>query len=95
MTSSIPQLTLYTTADCPRCAQARALLRGAGLQWREVRIDSGRAALREFARVARGARTVPQLALDGCLVGDLATIEALHREGRLAKLGMEHPGSVG
>ncbi len=86
MTDSSERLTLYTTADCPRCERAKRLLAQAGHRWREVRIDQDRRALREYARVARGARTVPQLALDGRLVGDLEVIEALHREGRLAGL---------
>lgn len=80
------RLVLYVTSGCPRCARARALLAAAGLRWEEVAIDTDRAALRAFARVARGRRTVPQLARDGQLVGDLETLERLARSGRLARL---------
>jgi len=52
----------------------------------EVMIDSGEAALKEFAEVTNGARTVPQIIIDGNPVGGFSELTELHMDGELDEL---------
>lgn len=83
---SDPRLTIFTTERCPICERAKVLLEKWGIGYRNVRVDGNRAGLVEMARVARGARTVPQFAIDGRWIGGFPELTELHRDGRLATL---------
>lgn len=52
-------VVLYATSTCPYCAQVRRLLDGAGVSYREYRIDASTAADAEFRRL--DGRVVPLL----------------------------------
>jgi glutaredoxin 3 len=52
----------------------------------EVMIDSDEAALKEFAEVTNGARTVPQIIIDGNPVGGFSELTELHMDGELDEL---------
>jgi len=52
----------------------------------EVMIDANEAALKEFAEVTNGARTVPQIIIDGNLVGGFSELTELHMDGELDEL---------
>lgn len=58
----------------------------------EVRVDVDRAALREFSQVTNGARTVPQIVIDGRCIGGFTELTELHMEGGLDEL-MQSPQS--
>jgi glutaredoxin 3 len=72
-------IVIYTTATCPYCARAKALLRARGLAFSEISVDGdpdGRAAM--TAR-AGGRRTVPQIFFGATHIGgcdDLYDLEA-------------------
>ncbi len=53
------RVVLYATSTCPYCAQVRHLLDGAGVSYREYRIDASVAADAEFRRL--DGRVVPLL----------------------------------
>jgi glutaredoxin 3 len=52
----------------------------------ETRIDTDNAALKEFGEVTRGARTVPQILIDGKLIGGFSELTELHMDGDLDNL---------
>jgi len=52
----------------------------------EIRIDSDRAAREEFVRVTNGARTVPQILIDGRVIGGFSELTELHMDGELDDL---------
>ena len=52
----------------------------------EVMIDADEAALKEFAEVTNGARTVPQITIDGNPVGGFSELTELHMDGELDEL---------
>lgn len=54
-----------------------------GIAFGEVLIDSDEAAMQEFAAVTNGARTVPQIIIDGVPIGGLSELMKLQQEGRL------------
>lgn len=52
----------------------------------EIRIDSDHAAREEFVRVTNGARTVPQILIDGRVIGGFSELTELHMDGELDDL---------
>ena len=79
-------IEIYSTAICPYCHAAKNLLRSKGLEWRELRIDLDPEARKAMAERTRGARTVPQIFINGTLVGGFDQLAAAERNGRLSEL---------
>ena len=77
------RVTIYSTGTCPICDQTKILLRKWKIAYDEVRIDLDRSKLREFSEVTNGARTVPQLVIDGKHIGGFTDLTELHMEGKL------------
>ncbi|MCB6183530.1 glutaredoxin 3 [Leeia sp. TBRC 13508] len=82
----MPKITMYTTAVCPFCINAKRLLASKGVtEIDEVRIDvdpEKRAEMME--RTQR--RTVPQIYIDDLHVGGFDDLSALDRAGKLDPL---------
>jgi glutaredoxin 3 len=80
------RVKIYSTGRCPACEKAKALLTKWNIPYQEVRVDTDRAGRVEMARVARGARTVPQIAIDGKWIGSLTELTELHMDDKLDEL---------
>jgi glutaredoxin 3 len=52
----------------------------------EVRIDADSAAMKDFVEVTNGARTVPQIIIDGKPIGGFTELTELHMDGELDEL---------
>lgn len=81
-----PRVTVYSTGTCPICVKAKAVLDKWSIPYTEIRIDQEPAALREFSRVTNGARTVPQIVIDGRCIGGFSELTELHMDGMLDEL---------
>lgn len=79
-------IEIYSTAMCPYCVAAKRLLDARGLEFRELRIDADVAARREMLQRAPGARTVPQIFINGFHVGGFDDLAAAERSGKLDEL---------
>jgi glutaredoxin 3 len=77
------RVKIYSTGTCPLCQKAKALLSKWNVPYEEIRIDTDRAALADFAHVTNGARTVPQILVDGKCIGGFTELTELHMEGGL------------
>ena len=82
----MPQVTVYSAASCPICVQAKNLLNKWNINYSEVAIDTGDSALKEFRDATQGARTVPQVLIDGKLIGGFSELTELHMDGELDEL---------
>lgn len=80
------KVKVYSTGTCPICVKAKAFLDKRGIGYDEVRIDLDREALKEFAVVTKGARTVPQIVVEGKCIGGFTELTELHMEGGLDHL---------
>ncbi len=80
------RVTVYSTAHCGYCNMAKTKLEQWDIPFDEVRIDSDAAAMREFAEVTQGARTVPQIVIDGKVIGGFSELTELHMDGELDEL---------
>ena len=79
-------IEIYSTAACGYCVAAKNLLKSKGLAYRELRIDADAEARREMLTRAPGARTVPQIFINGVHVGGFEQLAAAERSGKLTEL---------
>jgi len=82
----MPAVTIYTTAICPYCLRAKALLRKKNLAFAEIAVDGDPVARQEMAARANGRKTVPQIFFDNIHIGDCDELHELDRNGKLDKL---------
>ncbi|HEX5960125.1 MAG TPA: glutaredoxin 3 [Rhodanobacteraceae bacterium] len=80
------EIEIFSTAMCPYCVAAKNLLQARGLAWRELRIDADPAARAAMLARAPGARTVPQIFINGRYVGGFEQLAAADRSGELNEL---------
>jgi glutaredoxin 3 len=87
----VAKVEVYTTAYCPYCRQAKSLLKQKGVAFEEIDV-SGDAALREkMIELSGGRRTVPEIFINGKIVGGYDELRALEAEGELDPL-LSEPG---
>lgn len=80
------RVTVYSTASCPICVRAKTMLDKWKIAFDEIRIDDNPTAMKQFAEVTRGARTVPQIIIDGKPIGGFSELTELHMDGDLDEL---------
>lgn len=83
---SMSRLKVYSTGTCPVCENTKALLKKWGITYEEVRVDLDKSALREFSHLTNGARTVPQISIDGKWIGGFTELTELHMDNALDDL---------
>jgi glutaredoxin 3 len=82
----VAKVEVYTTAYCPYCRQAKSLLKQKGVTFEEIDV-SGDAALRDkMIELSGGRHTVPEIFINGKIVGGYDELRALEDEGRLDPL---------
>ena len=80
------QVRMYTTAVCPYCIRAKALLHKRGVQEiEEIRIDLDHQAQKQMMEMT-GRRTVPQIFIGATHVGGCDDLYALDARGGLETL---------
>ena len=80
------RLKVYSTGICPICDKTKTLLVKWGIPYDELRVDTDQAALREFSQVTNGARSVPQITIDGKWIGSFSELTELHMDDKLDDL---------
>jgi len=79
-------VTMYTTAVCPYCNQAKQILKARGVgQIEEIRIDTDPAQHRKMMEIS-GRRSVPQIFIGQTHVGGCDDLVALDGQGGLTPL---------
>ena len=80
------KVEVYTASYCPYCIRAKSLLKRKGVAFDEIDV-SGDPALREkMIELSGGRRTVPEIFINGRIVGGYDELRALEDEGRLDPL---------
>lgn len=83
----MPKIEMYSTAVCPYCIRAEQLLQRKGITGIEkIRVDLDPAKRQEMETRVPGARTVPQIFIDGFHVGGCDDLHELDRQGKLDPL---------
>ena len=86
MTAPMQAVKMYSSATCPFCLRAKALLRQRGVESiDEIRVDERPGEREAMIRLTR-RRTVPQIFIGDTLVGGCDELMALDRAGGLEPL---------
>jgi glutaredoxin 3 len=80
------QIEIYTKTTCPYCVMAKRLLESKGQTWTEINLDHEPDRLDEMLERSGGRRTVPEIFIDGELVGGYDDLAALQSQGELDAL---------
>lgn len=80
------KVVLYTTAFCPFCHRAKALLDSKGVAFEEIDVTFSPAKRAEMKALANGRSTVPQIWINGQHVGGSDELHALDKAGKLDPL---------
>ncbi len=80
------RVKVFSTGMCPICEKTKTLLTKWGIAYDEARVDTDMAARREFTEITNGARTVPQIAIDGKWIGGFTELTELHMDNELDDL---------
>ncbi|MFT4026370.1 MAG: glutaredoxin 3 [Novosphingobium sp.] len=80
------RVEIYTKWGCGYCSAAKRLLDGKGAAYEEYDITMGGPKRAEMLERAPGASTVPQIFIDGALIGGSDDLHALDRAGKLDPL---------
>jgi glutaredoxin 3 len=80
------KVIMYSTAFCPFCMRAKALLNAKGVEFDDIDVMFNPAKRAEMTERSGGGRTVPQIFIDGEPIGGFDELYALDREGRLNDL---------
>ena len=83
---NMAHITLYTTAACPYCAMAKAVLADRDITViEEIRVDLNDTEKAKMTQLT-GRRTVPQIFINSIHIGGYDDLLALSRSGKLDAL---------
>jgi glutaredoxin 3 len=80
------KIEVFTKFLCPYCSRAKALLDRKGVEYQEIDLTMDRAGFDVMVERAGGARTVPQIFIDGRHIGGSDDMAALDARGGLDPL---------
>ena len=63
------KIEIYTNPGCPACVNAKQFLDKKGVQYEEKKLGRSTSTDLEFRVKTRGAKSVPQIFIDGKLIG--------------------------
>ncbi len=79
------KVEIYSSDWCPFCARAKNLLKKKGVAFEEINVDGNAEARRIMTERAGGNSMVPQIFIDGELIGGSDELVALDQMGELDK----------
>lgn len=82
----MPMIEVYTKKDCPFCHKAKELLREKGQNFSEIDVEEDPEKLKEMLKRSRGRKTVPEIFIDGELMGGFDELRDLANKGELDRL---------
>ena len=80
------KIEIFTKFFCPYCSRAKALFDKKGADYQEIDVTMDRAGFDAMVDRAGGARTVPQIFIDGKHLGGSEDLAALDARGGLDSL---------
>ena len=80
------KVEVYTTAWCPYCVRAKALLRSKGVEFTEIDVSDDDELREKMTELAGGRRTVPEIFINERIVGGYDELRALESKGALDEL---------
>lgn len=81
------EIEVYTTEPCPFCLAAKNLLQKRGLEWKEHLVFGGTPEW-EAMRERTGGKTVPQVIINGEVIGGYPQLAAYDKDGKLKEIAV-------
>jgi glutaredoxin 3 len=88
----VARVEVYVTEFCPYCVRAKALLKAKGVPFEEIDVTDDTELREKMVELAGGRRTVPEIFVNGKIVGGYDELRALEAEGKLDAL-LSEPGN--
>lgn len=85
------KVEVYTTEYCPYCVRAKSLLTRKGVVFEEIDVTDDAALRAKMVELAGGRRTVPEIFINGSIIGGYDELRALEERGQLDTL-LGEPG---
>lgn len=73
--TEIKNVIVWSKDHCPYCVQAKTLLKIKGIEFEERNISQGPWTREQLLEACPGARTVPQIVIDGKVIGGYDRLE--------------------
>lgn len=80
------EILMYTKEDCPYCLKAKALLKEKGREFIEIDVTRDPERWQEMLARSQGRKTVPEIFINGELIGGYDELATLSHQGRLDEL---------
>ena len=80
------KVEVYTTNYCPYCMRAKALLKSKGVYFEEIDVTGDPELRAKMVELADGRQTVPEIFINGEIIGGCDELYALERSGELDML---------
>ena len=80
------KVEVYTTSYCPFCTRAKSLLTRKGASFEEIDVTDDDALRTKMVEMSGGRRTVPEIFINGKIIGGFDELKALDLEGKLDDL---------
>lgn len=77
---------IYSTVYCPFCIRAKALLKSKGVEFEEIDVTDDPVLREKMVKLAGGRRTVPEIFINGGIIGGYDELRALEMKGELDAL---------
>jgi len=83
METPVAKVEVHTTAFCPFCTRAKSLLNSKGVPFVEIDVTEDAELRQKMVELSGGRRTVPEIFIDGKIVGGYDELKALDDAGAL------------
>ena len=80
------KVEVYTTNYCPYCMRAKALLKSKGVKFQEIDVTDDPQLRAKMVELAGGRQTVPEIFINGEIIGGCDELYALEHSGELDQL---------
>ena len=80
------KVEIYTTSYCPFCIRAKSLLTRKGIGFNEIDVTDDDALREKMIELSGGRRTVPEIFINGKIVGGYDELSTLDARGELDEM---------
>jgi glutaredoxin 3 len=87
----VAKVEVYTTSYCPYCIRAKSLLKSKGVAFEEIDVTRDSTLREKMTELSGGRHSVPEIFINGKIVGGYDELRALDDEGGLDAL-LSEPG---
>ena len=81
--SDVAKVEVYTTTYCPFCTRAKSLLKSKNIAFVEIDVTEDDALREKMIELSGGRRSVPEIFINGKIIGGFDELKALNDAGKL------------